>query len=241
MQIEIWSDVKCPWCYVGKRRFEKALASFPHRGDVEVTWKSYQLDPDLPGHYDGTEQQYLAERKGIAPEQVRQMWEHLAAQAQGEGLEFDFDRIVVGNSFTAHRFLHLAKSRGLAGAAKEAILSAHFEQGLDTSDVDVLVPLGTALGLEAGEIRETVAGDRFAEDVRRDIEEARTLGVSGVPFFVIDRRYGISGAHRAVPAGPGPGLAGSAPPGVAESLTRRRRVRSGGLLTGSTRRRRREL
>jgi predicted DsbA family dithiol-disulfide isomerase len=197
MQIEIWSDVKCPWCYVGKRRFEKALAGFPHRDSVEVTWKSYQLDPDLPDHYDGTEEQYLSERKGIAPEQLRQMWQHLAQQAEGEGLNFDFDRIVVGNSFTAHRFLHLARTHGAGDAAKEAVMSAHFEQGLDTSDPDVLVALGSAVGLDEAEIRETIAGDRFAEDVRQDIEEARTLGVQGVPFFVIDRTYGISGAQPA--------------------------------------------
>lgn len=195
MQIEIWSDVKCPWCYVGKRRFEKALADFPHRDGVEVTWKSYQLDPGLPEHYDGTEEQYLSERKGIAPEQLREMWQHLSRQAEGEGLHFDFDRIVVGNSFTAHRFLHLAKASGRGDAAKEAIMSAHFEQGLDTSDVDVLASLGAGIGLDEAEVRETVAGDRFADDVRRDIEEARTLGVQGVPFFVVDRKYGISGAQ----------------------------------------------
>jgi predicted DsbA family dithiol-disulfide isomerase len=195
VHIEIWSDVKCPWCYVGKRRFEKALAEFPHRDAVEVTWKSFQLDPSLPDHYDGTEQQYLAERKGIAPEQVREMWQHLSRQAEGEGLSFDFDRVVVGNSFTAHRFLHLAKSHGRGDAAKEAVMSAHFEQGLDTSDVEVLVSLGAGIGLGEAEIRETAAGDRFAADVCHDIEEARTLGVQGVPFFVIDRRYGISGAQ----------------------------------------------
>ncbi|MBP2217028.1 DsbA family protein [Arthrobacter sp. CAN_C5] len=195
--IEIWSDVKCPWCYVGKRRFEKALADFPHRESVEVIWKSYQLDPSLPTHYDGTYEQYLAKRKGISPEQVRQMWETLLAQAKGEGLNFDLDRAVVGNSFTAHRFLHLARSHGHGDAAKEAVLSAHFEQGLDTSNVDVLISIGTGTGtgISEEEIRETVAGDRFSDDVRRDIEEARTLGISGVPFYVIDRKYGISGAQ----------------------------------------------
>ena len=113
MHIEIWSDVKCPWCFVGKRRFEKALAEFPHRDKVEVTWKSFQLDPNLPEHYEGTEQQYLSERKGIAPEQVRQMWNQLTSSAGDVGVNFDFDSVVVGNSFTAHRFLHLAKSQGL--------------------------------------------------------------------------------------------------------------------------------
>ncbi|MBG6217902.1 putative DsbA family dithiol-disulfide isomerase [Arthrobacter sp. CAN_A6] len=195
MDIEIFSDVKCPWCFVGKRRFEKALAAFPHRDQVNVTWRSFQLDPSLPDHYEGTEQQYLAERKGIPAEQVRQMWDNLVTQAAGEGLDFRFDDVVVGNSFTAHRFLHLAKAHGFGAEAKEAVLSAHFEHGKDTSDVDVLVPLGTSIGLAENEIRSTIGSDRFADDVRQDIEEARSLGVSGVPFFVIDRKYGISGAQ----------------------------------------------
>lgn len=195
MDIEIFSDVKCPWCFVGKRRFEKALAAFPHRDQVNVTWRSFQLDPSLPEHYEGTEQQYLAERKGIPAEQVRRMWDNLVTQAAGEGLDFRFDDVVVGNSFTAHRFLHLAKAHGLGAEAKEAVLSAHFEQGKDTSDVDFLVSLGTSIGLAEDEIRSTIGSDRFADDVRQDIEEARSLGVSGVPFFVIDRKYGISGAQ----------------------------------------------
>ncbi|MHA7154614.1 DsbA family oxidoreductase [Arthrobacter sp. TMN-50] len=195
MKIEIWSDVKCPWCFVGKRRFEKALAAFAHRDQVTVTWKSFQLDPDLPDHYDGTEQQYLAERKGIPEDQVRQMWDSLAASAAGEGLVFRFEDVVVGNSFTAHRFLHLAKSQGLGDVAKEAILSAHFEQGKDTADTDFLVSLGAGIGLAEQDVRGTLSTDRFADDVRQDIAEARALGISGVPFFVIDRKYGISGAQ----------------------------------------------
>lgn len=197
MQIEIWSDVKCPWCFVGKRRFETALAGFEHRDQVTVTWKSFQLDPDLPDHYDGTEQQYLAERKGISEDRIREMWDSLSASAAGEGLNFRFEDVVVGNSFTAHRFLHLAKSQGLGDAAKEAILSAHFEQGKDTSDPDFLVELGQKIGLTEQDVRATLETDRFADDVRHDIAEARALGISGVPFFVIDRKYGISGAQPA--------------------------------------------
>ncbi|GAA1118262.1 DsbA family oxidoreductase [Arthrobacter flavus] len=197
MQIEIWSDVKCPWCFVGKRRFETALAGFEHRDQVTVTWKSFQLDPDLPDHYDGTEQQYLAERKGISEDRIREMWDSLSASAAGEGLNFRFEDVVVGNSFTAHRFLHLAKSQGLGDAAKEAILSAHFEQGKDTSDTDFLVELGQKIGLTEQDVRATLDTDRFADDVHHDIAEARALGISGVPFFVIDRKYGISGAQPA--------------------------------------------
>ena len=131
MNIEIWSDIACPWCYIGKRRFEVALERFPHRDDVSVTWRSFQLDPSLPDHYDGNELDYLSERKGIAKSQAASMFQHVTAQAAGVGLHYDFDQLVVANSFTAHRFLHLAKEPGIADAAKERLLSGHFERGED--------------------------------------------------------------------------------------------------------------
>lgn len=195
MKIEIWSDIACPWCYIGKRRFESALASFEHRDDVEVQWRSYQLDPSLPEHFDGTETEYLSQMKGMPASQVRQMFDHVTEQAAGEGLNYDFDSIVVANSFTAHRFLHLAKEHGSMEKAKESLLSGHFEHGGDIGSVDYLVRIGTELGMAEEEIRATLDSDRFADDVRADINEARTLGVTGVPFFVLDRKYGISGAQ----------------------------------------------
>ena len=197
MQIDIWSDVACPWCFIGKRRFETALAAWEHRDEVEVTWHSFQLDPTLPEHYDGTEVEYLASRKGMPVEQVRQMFAHVTQQAAGEGLAYDFDRLVVANSLRAHQLLHLAKSHGKADAVKEALLSAHFEHGTDIGDVDALVTLGTAAGLEESEIREALADERFLPAVRADIQQAQELGVNGVPFFVFDMRLGLSGAQPA--------------------------------------------
>jgi predicted DsbA family dithiol-disulfide isomerase len=195
MQIEIWSDIACPWCYIGKRRFEAALENFPHKDQVEVTWRSYQLDPSLPAHDDRSELEYLSTVKGMPKDQVAQMFEHVKTQAAGVGLDYDFDNLVVANSFTGHRFLHLAKKHGEGDAAKESLLSAHFEKSQDIGDIDVLVGIGVGLGLDEQEIREALAGDAFAAEVRQDIAEARALGVQGVPFFVLDRKYGISGAQ----------------------------------------------
>jgi predicted DsbA family dithiol-disulfide isomerase len=195
MKIEIWSDVACPWCYIGKRRFEAALAEFPHRDAVEVQWRSYQLDPSLPEHYDGTELDYLSTRKGMAPAQVSQMFDHVAAEARGEGLNYRFDAVVVANSFTAHRLIHLAAAHGKQDAAKERLLSDHFEHGKDIGSREYLTVLGRELGLDAVAVAELFTSDKYADDVRHDFAEARALGVSGVPFFVIDRKFGLSGAQ----------------------------------------------
>lgn len=195
MNIDIWSDIACPWCFIGKRRFEKALASFPHRDEVTVTWHSYQLDPTLPEHYDGTELDYLASRKGMPPHRVRQMFEHVASVAATEGLDYDFDGLVVANSFPGHELLHLAKEHGVADAVKEALLSAHFEHGEDIGNREVLVRLGVAAGLGADEITEALDSHRYRDAVNADIRQARSLGIQGVPFFVLDNTYGVSGAQ----------------------------------------------
>jgi predicted DsbA family dithiol-disulfide isomerase len=197
MKIEIWSDVACPWCYIGKRRFETALAAFPHRDSVEVTWRSYQLDPTVPDHYEGTELDYLCSRKGMAPDQVSGMFAHVAAQAKGEGLNYRFDDVVVANSFTAHRLIHLAAAHGKQDTAKERLLSDHFEHGKDIGNEDYLTSLGLDLGIDAGEVAELFVTDKYAADVRKDFEDARALGINGVPFFVIDRKFGLSGAQPA--------------------------------------------
>jgi predicted DsbA family dithiol-disulfide isomerase len=197
MKIEIWSDVACPWCYIGKRRFESALAQFPHRDSVEVEWRSYQLDPSVPEHYDGTELDYLSKRKGMAPEQVKQMFAHVTQTAKDEGLDYHFDNVVVANSFTAHRLIHLAATHGKQDLAKERLLSDHFEHGKDIGSQEYLTGLGAALDLPAGEVAELFTSDKFTEEVTMDINEARAIGVTGVPFFVIDRKYGISGAQPA--------------------------------------------
>jgi predicted DsbA family dithiol-disulfide isomerase len=197
MKIEIWSDVACPWCFIGKRRFEAALASFPHRDAVDVTWRSYQLDPALPEHYDGTELEYLSSRKGMPAQQVSQMFDHVARQAKGEGLDYHFENVVVANSFTAHRLIHLAAAHGKQDAAKERLLSDHFEHGKDIGSRGYLSSLGADLSLPAGEVEELFSTDKYTDEVRFDFQEARALGITGVPFFVIDRKFGLSGAQPA--------------------------------------------
>jgi predicted DsbA family dithiol-disulfide isomerase len=195
MKIEIWSDVACPWCYIGKRRFEAALAAFPHKEAVDVKWRSYQLDPTLPEHYDGTELDYLSSRKGMPRQQVSQMFDHVTQQAKGEGLDYRFDSVVVANSFTAHRLIHLAAAHGKQDEAKERLLSDHFEHGKDIGNRGYLTSLALDLGISADEVDELFTTDKYADDVRLDFEEGRALGISGVPFFVIDRKFGLSGAQ----------------------------------------------
>ena len=198
MKVEIWSDIACPWCYIGKRRFEAALAGFEHRDDVEVSWRSYQLDPSLPEVFDGTEVEYLSERKGIDPAQLAGMLEQVSEQAAGVGLAYDFDKLVVANSFPGHRLIHLAKAEAgpaAADAVKEALLSAHFEQGRNIGSTDVLAEIGAGVGLDPERVKAVLATDDYTDAVNQDIAEARSLGVNGVPFFVIDRKYGISGAQ----------------------------------------------
>lgn len=197
MKIEIWSDVACPWCYIGKRRFETALNGFAHKDSVEVQWRSYQLDPTIPEHYDGTELSYLSDRKGMDPAQVAGMFKHVTEQAKAEGLNYKFDDVVVANSFNAHQLLHLAAANGKADAVKESLLSGHFEHGLDIGSREALVAIGTAAGLSEADINEALDTDKYADEVRHDFAEARALGVQGVPFFVLDRKYGISGAQPA--------------------------------------------
>ncbi|GHD00024.1 DsbA family oxidoreductase [Zhihengliuella salsuginis] len=195
LSVDIWSDIACPWCYIGKRRFESALDSLPFKDRVDITWHSYQLDPNLPAHYEGTELDYLAERKGMAREQVAQMFEHVAGQAAAEGLHYDFDSLKVANSFTAHRVLHLAAEHGRAGELKEALLSAHFEHGRDIGEREVLVDLATRAGVARDDVVRVLDSDEHAESVRQDVAAAQRIGVTGVPFFVLNMKYGVSGAQ----------------------------------------------
>ncbi|WP_256792811.1 DsbA family oxidoreductase [Terrabacter sp. Ter38] len=195
MKVEIWSDIACPWCYIGKRRFEKALAAFPHRDEVEVQWRSYQLDPTLPDHHDGTELDYLVDRKGMSRAQVSQMFGQVTAIAADEGLRYDFGSVVVANTFAGHELLHLAQARGVGDEVKEALLSAHFEHEEDIGDREVLVRIGTEAGLDADEIARDLATHTWRDAVLADITAANSLGIRGVPFFVLDEKYGVSGAQ----------------------------------------------
>lgn len=197
MQIEIWSDVMCPFCYIGKRRFEHALAQFEHKEDVTVVWKSFQLDPTLPATGTGSIHEYLAERKGFTLDHAKQLNEQVTAMAADAGLQYNFDKAVVANSFDAHRFSHLAAQHGLGDAAEESLFKAYFTEGKNIADHEVLAQLGANIGLDATAVKTTLAGNAFADAVRTDVEEAAALGARGVPFFVIDRKYAVSGAQPA--------------------------------------------
>lgn len=196
LNIDIWSDIACPWCFIGKRRFEKALDGFAAKDQVSVTWHSYQLDPTLPERSELSEKDYLSQTKGMPADQVTGMLAQVTEVARSEGLDYDFDSLVPANSMKAHQLLHAVKDAGLdVGAVKEALLSAHFEKGEVISDDELLVGIGTNNGLSEEAARGALTSDELNAAVRADIDQARTIGVNGVPFFVFQDKYGISGAQ----------------------------------------------
>jgi predicted DsbA family dithiol-disulfide isomerase len=195
MHVEIWSDIVCPWCYVGKRRFEAALAAFEQRDDVHVTWRSFELDPDAPRERAVDSTTHLAEKYGMTHEQAHASQQSLARVAAGDGLDMRFDLARGGNTFDAHRLVHLADSHGLQDAIEERLMRAYFTEGERIGDPDVLVRLGGEVGLSRDEIRDVLASDRYVAEVRDDESTAMSLGISAVPFFVVDRKMGAAGAH----------------------------------------------
>jgi predicted DsbA family dithiol-disulfide isomerase len=195
MQVEIWSDVVCPWCYVGKRRFEAALARFGERDEVDVVWRSFELDPNAPQQRDLPSTRHLAEKYGMSIEQAEASQQRLTDLAAAEGLEYHLDRTAGGNSFDAHRLLHLAAASGLQDALKERLLRAYFTEGEAIGRPEVLQRIAAEAGLDPAEVADVLAGEQYADEVRADEQRARLLGINGVPFFAIDGRYGISGAQ----------------------------------------------
>jgi predicted DsbA family dithiol-disulfide isomerase len=195
MEIEIWSDIACPWCYIGKRRFEAALEMFEHRDEVTVTWRSFELDPDAPLEREGERAAHLAAKYGVSVEEARAMEDRMAQAAAGDGIEMRFDRARGGNTFDAHRLVHLAAAHGRQDEAKERLFRAYFTDGELVSDPDTLVRLAAEIGLEESEVREVLASDRYADAVREEEQIAARMGIGGVPFFVVDRAVGASGAH----------------------------------------------
>lgn len=194
MRVEIWSDVVCPWCYIGKRRLDKALARFEHQDGVEVVWRSFELGPrttasdvDLIG--------YLSAKYGVSREEAALMNERVTKIAAGEGLDFRLDIARRGNTFDAHRLLHLGAARGVQGVLKEGLLAAYQHGGQPIADHDALTDVAVAAGLEEADVRALLAGDAYASEVRADEDDARRLGISAVPTFVVDRRYAVSGAQ----------------------------------------------
>jgi predicted DsbA family dithiol-disulfide isomerase len=194
MQVEIWSDVVCPWCYIGKRRFEQALEQFAGKGDVEVTWRSFELDPDGPSEPISLTER-LARKYNIQGDEAAARHARTTAIAGELGLEFHLDRALSGNTFDAHRLIHLAHEHGLQDAAQERLFAAYFNEGLAISDRGTLVELATSIELDADEARAMLESDRFAQEVREDEGVAHRFGINGVPFFVLDRRLGVSGAQ----------------------------------------------
>lgn len=195
MDVEIWSDIACPWCYIGKRRFETALQRFEHRDQVQLTWRSFELDPDAPPERPGDLADRLAEKYGMSVEQARASQQNLTEMAADEGLTYHFDRARSGNTFDAHRIVALAATHGLQDAMNERLLSAYLTEGELVSDPETLVRLGSEVGVPAAAVRETLASDRFAEEVHNDELSARRLGITAVPTFVLDRALGAAGAH----------------------------------------------
>ena len=195
MKIDIWSDIMCPFCYIGKRKLESALEQFEHKEEVEIVWHSFQLDPEMKPMEGVDLYGYLAERKGQSRDWAVRMHKQVEQMAKAEGLNYNFDKAVVANSFDAHRLIQLAKKHGLGDAAEEALFRAYFTDGKDISDNNTLLQLGIDIGLSAVETGELLNSDAYAADVHADVVKAQMLGVNGVPFFVINDKYGISGAQ----------------------------------------------
>ena len=198
MKIEIWSDVVCPWCYIGKRRLENALAEFAHADEVDVHWRSYQLDPGAPTRPTESTTAMLARKYGQSPEGAQQMQDRVEAVAAEEGLVYRLAETLHLNTVDAHRLIHLAHQQGgneLQGRAKEALLQAYFTEARNVADHDVLREVATAAGLDAARVDEVLASREFEQDVHADVAQAQAYGATGVPFFVVDGKYGVSGAQ----------------------------------------------
>ena len=195
MKVNIWSDVRCPFCYIGKRKFEKALENFPQKDSIEVVWHSYQLDPNLETDPNTNTVEYFTKAKGVSADQAKQMLGHATAMAKEVGLDFYLEEAVLANSFNAHRLIQLAKSKGLGNAIEEALFKAHFTEKKNIDDKTVLTETGVSVGLEEEEVKEMLASDAFENEVKQDELAARRIGVQGVPFFVLNNKYGISGAQ----------------------------------------------
>jgi predicted DsbA family dithiol-disulfide isomerase len=201
LRVDVWSDIACPWCYVGKRRLEAALARFPHRDSVEVTWRAFELDPSAKRVLD-TDVSYaerVAKKYGTPVARAEAMIRQMTDVAAADGLSFHFEKIRLGNTFDAHRVLHLAAERGVQDAVKERLLRAYMMEGEAIGEPEVLVRLASEAGLDPDEVRKVLASDTYAREVRADEAEARAIGVTGVPFFAFGGRYGVSGAQPAEP------------------------------------------
>lgn len=195
MKIEIWSDIMCPFCYIGKRNFEAALEQFADKDKIEVEWKSFQLDPTIPEVAEESQEDYLVKRKGMSKEQVQGMLANVTQMAKQVGLEYHLDKSVMVNSQKAHQLIQFAKTKNLGDQIEERLFKAFFTEGKNIADIETLTQLGVDVGLEKDELQASFTDDQYRYQMSQDIQEGQQLGVRGVPFFVFDRKYGISGAQ----------------------------------------------
>jgi predicted DsbA family dithiol-disulfide isomerase len=202
IKIDIWSDIACPWCYIGKRKFEAGAAAFAEAAgdsapDITIEYHSYELSPDTPVDFDGDEIDFLATHKGMPAEQVRGMLEHVTGIAEAAGLDYNFDILKHTNTVKAHQLLHYAKAHGMQIEAKERLLRAYFTEGRHVGRVEDLADLAAEIGLDRDDVVRSLTADEFLADVRADQALGQEYGIQGVPFFVIDGKYGVSGAQEA--------------------------------------------
>jgi len=195
MKVDIWSDVRCPFCYIGKRKFEKALEKFPHKNEVEVNWHSFELDPSLKTDTSLNAVDHLAEIKGVSKAEVEGIHEHVTNVAKEIGLDLNFEKNIVANSFNAHRLIQLAKTKNLANEMEEALFRAHFIEGKNIDDKETLIQTGISIGLDEDEVKKIFSSDAFATVVRQDEMQAQSYGIHGVPFFILNNKYAVSGAQ----------------------------------------------
>lgn len=197
MKVEIWSDIVCPFCYIGKRKFENALNAFDRNEPIEIVWHSYQLDPDLIPVKGQSVDQYLAIKKGVSLEKGKEMNDYMSGIAKGVGLEYNFDKAIVNNTMNAHRLLHLAKKEAVQNDVKEKLFAAYYTHGKDVGDTEVLIEVGESAGLNVDEIRNMLNSNEYLREVRIDQLRGEQIGVEGVPFFVFNNKYAVSGAQSA--------------------------------------------
>ena len=195
LKIEIWSDIQCPFCYIGKRKLEKAIEIFEGKENLEIEWRSYQLDPDATSQPGVDMYDYLATRKGQTRDWSIAMHKNVTNMAKENGLDYHFEKALIANSYNAHRLIHLAKKYKLGNEAEETIFKAYFTEGKNIADLKILTQLGKEIGLNEEELKDVLNSDKFGDDVRTDIEEAQNIGVKGVPFFVFNRSHAVSGAQ----------------------------------------------
>ena len=195
MKVEIWSDIVCPWCYIGKRRFEAALAQFDHRDQVEIVWRSFELDPTTPREEEGFTTDRLARKYGISRQKAEAMQANVTALAAQVGLEYRLDEAHIANTVDGHRLIHLAAKHDLQDVMKERLLKAYFTDSLSLGNIDILVQLAAEVGLDAAEVRSALDGDDFLDAVRADQRRAQRFGITGVPFFLFNEKFAVSGAQ----------------------------------------------